>query len=70
MRGVVVRGYIMRYCKEEEWTADLEEATQDSLESCGDAIPHYVEADDGKFYEYYGRKIPEGKKVFTAKYDD
>ena len=66
MKGIVVRGFIMRMAREIEWEEELVET--DNMDD-SDAIPHYVEAADGKFYEYYRRVLPEGKKVYVVKYD-
>ena len=65
MKAIVVRGFITRMWREIEWEEELVETT--NLDD-SDAIPHYVQAGDGKFYEYYGHVLPEGKKVYVVEY--
>lgn len=52
--GTVVRGFIMRYERRQEWEEVLVAIPFGEVACDADAIPHYVEKSDGKFYEYYG----------------
>jgi len=64
IRGTVVRGYITRYFKEEEWEENLIE-TEDTDD--GDAIPHYVLDDStGKYVEWYAHNLPHSHKLYVV----
>lgn len=68
MKAIVVRGFITRYCQEIEWEVDLVEARLEDLQADGDAIPFYVEGNDGKYHEYYEYEFPsDGRKVYVEK---
>lgn len=64
--GVVVKGYITRYSSEAEWEDVLIEIPSESQLVDGDAIPYYLQKEDGKFYEYYGHYAPEGKNAYVS----
>lgn len=52
--GVVVRGYITRYAREESWAAELIALPVGTIAQDADAICHYCKGADGRFYEYFG----------------
>ena len=54
VKGTIVRGYITRYNREEEWEDVLVMLPDGTVACDADAIPHYKLYDDGKFREYYG----------------
>ncbi len=66
IKATVVKGYITRYCGEEEWEEFLIEIPQGCQLVDGDAIPYYLKREDGKFYEYYGHYAPEGKNAYVS----
>lgn len=66
IKGTVCRGFINRFLKEEEWIEELVILPQHVNLIDGDAIPYYLKAEDGKFYEYYGNKAPEGMNAYIA----
>jgi hypothetical protein len=67
LRATIVRGHITRMNPEPEWEDYLVET--DSIGD-PDAVPHYVQGDDGKYHEYYDYVMPEGKKLYLAASED
>lgn len=66
VKGIVCKGYITRFLKEEEWEDDLVCLPLDADLIDGDALPYYLKAKDGKFYEYYGHKAPKGERAYIS----
>ncbi len=66
VKATVVRGYITRYIREEEWEDFLIEIPLGCQLVDGDAIPYYLKKEDGKFYEYYGHYAPEGEHAYVS----
>ncbi len=66
IKGVVVKGYITRYSEEAEWESILIEIPYESQLVDGDAIPYYLQKEDGKFYEYYGHYAPKGRNAYVS----
>lgn len=60
----VVKGFIARFMHEDEWSEELIEHEGDLVD--GDAIPYYVQGDDGRYYEWYLHERPDGK-VYVRK---
>jgi len=53
--GIVVRGFITRFAREESWEEALVEMPEGYVPRDPDAVPHYRRGPDGRFYESYGR---------------
>lgn len=67
IRGIVCKGYITRYLKEDEWEEKLVALPLNAKLVDGDAIPYYLQnKEDGKFYEYYGHEAPEGEIAYIS----
>lgn len=54
LTATVVRGFIMRYSQESEWEEELVALPPGVVAEDADAVCHYRQGPDGKFYEYYG----------------
>lgn len=52
--ATVVRGFITRYAQETEWLETLVALPPGVVACDADAVLHYRQGADGRFYEYYG----------------
>jgi hypothetical protein len=69
IKGIVKKGFITRFNKEDEWEENIIEFTERELID-SDAIPYYVRTSDGKFAEYYGYFHPTDYKVYIVDYQE
>lgn len=68
VKATVKRGFIMRFCEEETWEEELEQMKPGEELVDGDAVPYYMETDDGTPWpEYYPLFAPiDGPRIFRV----